>query len=85
MTTYRVIDVEHDGGGAITNLVVKTDTGKNLKDKTTMSKKTVLGLITKYDAVFYKIDLATGKTGCVRRDPKNLITIGDKDLADNLD
>ena len=50
-----------------------------------MSKKTVLGLITKYDAVFYKIDLATGKTGCVRRDPKNLITIGDKDLADNLD
>jgi hypothetical protein len=77
--------VEHDDGGAITGFVVKTDTGKNLKDKTTMPKSTVLGLITKYDAVFYKIDLATGKTGRVRRDPKNLITIGDKDLADNLD
>ena len=43
MTTYPAIDVEHDGGGAITNLVVKTGRGKDLKDKTTCRKRPSLG------------------------------------------
>ncbi len=64
MTTYRVIDVEHDAEGRITGFTVKTDTGEKLKDKRTLSKKTVLGLVNDYDNVFYKMDLATGKTGC---------------------
>jgi hypothetical protein len=38
MTTYRVIDIEHDARGAIEALVVKTDTAKRLVDKTTLSK-----------------------------------------------
>lgn len=83
MTTYRVIKVEHEPGGSISQFVVKTDTGKNLKDKQTLLKDTVLQRISHGD-VFYKIDLTTGKTGRVRKDPKNLITVGDKDLADNL-
>jgi hypothetical protein len=85
VTTYRVIAVEHDPTGAITNLVVKTDTGRNLKDKQDLAKDVVLQYINQYGDVFYKIDLATGKTGRVRKDPKNLEAIGDKDLADNLD
>jgi hypothetical protein len=85
MTAFRVIDVEHDADGAITGFVVKTDTGKRLKDKKTLAKATVLVQINHLDDVFYKIDLTTGKTGHLRKDPTNLITIGDKDLADNLD
>jgi hypothetical protein len=85
MTTYRVIDVEHDATGAICALIVKTDTGKRLKNKEALSKETVLAYINQCEDVFYKIDLDTGKTGRVRKDPKKLETIGDKDLADNLD
>jgi hypothetical protein len=85
MTTYRVIDVEHNSKGAISNLVVKEDTGTKLKKKRTYGRNTVLQWINDYGDVFYKIDLATGKTGRVRKDPKSLSTIGDDDLVDNLD
>ncbi|HEY5383695.1 MAG TPA: hypothetical protein VIJ56_00535 [Acidimicrobiales bacterium] len=84
MTTYRVIDVTKDGRGAIAALVVKEDTGKKLKDKTTLPKAKVIEWVEKYGDVFYKIDLTTGETGRVRRDPKRIQTIGDKDLTDNL-
>jgi hypothetical protein len=85
MTTYRVIDVHHSSDGAITAFVVKTDTGRRLKDKDTLSKATVLEWINKHGDLFYKIDLKTGKTGRLRKDPKSLETIGDKDLEDRLD
>jgi hypothetical protein len=85
MTTYRVLKVIRKGGGPITGLVVKTDTGKRLKNKRTMTKDVVLDRLNSRGAAFYKIDLATGKTGRLRKDAKNLITIGDGDAADNLE
>lgn len=84
MTTYRVIGVEHDGRGAISALVVKTDTGKKLKNKKRLTKAAVLKCVNTHGDVFYKIDLSTGMTGRVRKG-NQLQTIGDSDLADNLD
>lgn len=85
MTTYRVIGVEKNNKGDIARLTVRTDTGRRLKNKEVLTMETVKKWIDEYGDVFYKIDLATGKTGIVRQDGAYISTIGDKDLADNLE